>query len=208
MTDYNHDPNVPRVGVANSLAGATAYPNEILWTSDDFRLYVEQGGAKKLVGEADFVKKTGDTISQPTIGNEVLRLESVATNDDPNWITLQARVATTDVTATVLWTETPADDKISLYEARVIARQTAGAAGTVGQGAAYIRFYPVRRISGTTTAIAISIPTFGIDMIAEDDGTWDCSFSLNGNVVELKVTGKTDETITWHATIYKQTVGT
>jgi hypothetical protein len=59
MTDYNHDPVVPRVGPAANLAAATAHPNELLWTSDTFRLYVEQGGAKKLVGEADFVKISG-----------------------------------------------------------------------------------------------------------------------------------------------------
>ena len=204
MTDYNHDPLVPRVGVANSLAGATAYPNEILWTSDDFRLYVEQGGAKKLVGEADFVKKTGDTISQPTIGNEVLRLESVATNDDPNWITIQARVATINATKTTLWSETPADDKISTYECHVIARQTAGTAGTVGQGAAYARYYTIRRISGTTTLIGTTSNPKG----HESDVNWDCIFELSGTDVLLRVTGVADETITWHATIYKQTVGT
>ncbi len=50
MTDYNHDPLVPRCGLAAALAGATAYPNELLWTTDTKNLYVEQGGAKILVG--------------------------------------------------------------------------------------------------------------------------------------------------------------
>jgi hypothetical protein len=59
MTDYNHDPIIPRVGLSTALAAATAMANEMLWTSDTFRLYVEQGGAKKLVGEADFLKVVG-----------------------------------------------------------------------------------------------------------------------------------------------------
>ncbi len=50
MTDYNHDPVVPRCGLAAALAGAAAFPNELLWTTDTMNLYVEQGGSKILVG--------------------------------------------------------------------------------------------------------------------------------------------------------------
>jgi hypothetical protein len=50
MTDYNHDPLVPRCGLTADLAAATAYPNELLWTTDTKNLYVEQGGSKILVG--------------------------------------------------------------------------------------------------------------------------------------------------------------
>ncbi len=50
MTDYNHDPLVPRCGLAANLAAAVAYTNEILWTTDTMNLYVEQGGAKILIG--------------------------------------------------------------------------------------------------------------------------------------------------------------
>ncbi len=63
MTDYNHKPVSPRAGLAANLAAATAEVNEFLWTTDTFRLYVEQDGNKKLVGEPDFVKLTGGTIS-------------------------------------------------------------------------------------------------------------------------------------------------
>ncbi len=59
MGGYNHNPVIPRVGLQADLAGAAAITNELLWTSDTFRLYVEQGGAKKLAGEADFIKLSG-----------------------------------------------------------------------------------------------------------------------------------------------------
>jgi len=80
MTDYNHDPVVPRVGLAANLAAATAYPNELLWTSDTFRLYVEQGGAKKLVGEADFVKLS-DSMTLTFANNGLHILDTNASHD-------------------------------------------------------------------------------------------------------------------------------
>lgn len=53
MPDYNHTPVIPRVGLQANLAAAVAMANELLWTSDTFRLYVEQDGVKRMVGEAD-----------------------------------------------------------------------------------------------------------------------------------------------------------
>lgn len=50
MTDYNHDPLVPRCGLAANLAAAVAYTNEFLWTTDTQILYIEQGGAKIPIG--------------------------------------------------------------------------------------------------------------------------------------------------------------
>lgn len=90
-----------------------------------------------------------------------------------------------------------------MYRATVVARQTAGGAGTVGQGAAYVRVYMVRRIGGTTTFLGSETTT-----TKENDANWDCIFELSGNDVLLSVQGVADQTITWHATIIKQTVGT
>ena len=62
---YNHVPVIPRTGLQADLAGATAVQGEMLWTSDGHRLYVETGGVKYLVGEADFAKRPGSS----TAGN-------------------------------------------------------------------------------------------------------------------------------------------
>ena len=54
-------------------------------------------------------------ISEPTLGNEVFRIESVATNDDPSERVFQNRVATTDATVTTLHTYTiPASTTVRL----------------------------------------------------------------------------------------------
>jgi len=50
MADYNHNPVIPRTGVAADLAAAAAFANELLWTTDTKILYVEQGGEKIVIG--------------------------------------------------------------------------------------------------------------------------------------------------------------
>jgi hypothetical protein len=45
MTDINHNPIIPRVGTAAALATADFITNEIAWTSDERRMFVEQGGS-------------------------------------------------------------------------------------------------------------------------------------------------------------------
>jgi hypothetical protein len=63
MPDYNHDPIIPRVGTAANLATATMIANEMLWTTDTFKLYVEQGGVAKEVGAGSFLPLSGGIIS-------------------------------------------------------------------------------------------------------------------------------------------------
>jgi hypothetical protein len=51
MTDiYSHIPIIPRTGLDADLAGTTAIKNEMLWTKDTKKLYVEQDGEKVEVG--------------------------------------------------------------------------------------------------------------------------------------------------------------
>ena len=112
--------------------------------------------------------------SQATIGNEVMRLESVATNDDPNFIVIQARGATTDATKTTIWSETPTDNSVVLYEVRVIARQTGGGSGTTGQGAVYIQTHFFKRVSGTTTELSANYV-----WTSEPEAAWNCVIELS-----------------------------
>ena len=275
--DRNWDPLVPRVMTAAQLAAATGYPNEFIWTSDTFKLYVEQGGVIKLVGEPDFVKLSGSTMAgdltlpntglhildtnashdliikpgsdlsadriftlttgdaartltlsgnptlddwfdqavkttssvhfndahivQATLGSEVLRLESTATNTDPNWSVIQARVATTDATPTLIWSETVPTNMVSQYEARVIARDTSGGSGL---SAGYIIVMTFASDGGATYYIG------GSTLYSKEaDAAWVCEIYFDGaDQVGFRVTGKAATNITWHATIFKQVVGT
>lgn len=62
-------------GTAAGLPGSPANDGEPHWTTDTFRLYIAQGGAQKLVGEADFVKLGGSTMTG------ALTLSADPTND-------------------------------------------------------------------------------------------------------------------------------
>jgi len=71
MTDYNHDPLVPRTGLAANLAAAVAYVNELLWTTDTKQLYCEQGGAKIHIGGEldvwDDIRITPGSFDRPSV---------------------------------------------------------------------------------------------------------------------------------------------
>jgi len=80
MANYLHHPICPRVGLDANLAAASAVTNEILWTSDTFALYVEQGGDKKKVGPTSL-----DDLGVTATASEINILDGVtATAGDIN----------------------------------------------------------------------------------------------------------------------------
>ncbi len=171
------------------------------WCTDTYELYVGDGATNRFIGSPTPVYNSIGVL-QPTIGNEVLRLESVATNDDPNYIAVQARGVTTDATPTIIWTGATVTDTVGFYEAKVVARQTAGT-GT-GDGGAFERRCMVSNIGGS-----LSFSGDPVTMSLADSLFWgSITFDISGTDVVLKVTGAASMTITWHATIIKQTVGT
>jgi hypothetical protein len=133
--------------------------------------------------------------TQPTLGNEVFRIESVATNDDPTEKVYQNRVATTDATVTTLHTYTiPASTTVGL-EAIVVARRTGGAAGTAEDGAVYRVTAAIKNVAGTATQITGS-PT--VTVIGEDVAAYACTIDVNAATARVRVTGVANTNITWH----------
>lgn len=141
-------------------------------------------------------------VNETTLGNEVLRLTSVATNDDPNFYVVQARVATTGTTPTLLREFILAADTAYLFEARVLARRTGGTAGVDGDSAGYIASAVFKR-AGTGSTTLVGPVTKQHE--GEDQAAWDATFTATGsNTVDLTVTGEADNNITWHSTIIVQ----
>lgn len=136
-------------------------------------------------------------IEEPTLGNEVQRLTSIATNDDPTESVFQNRVATTDATVTTIHTVPTVSDTTKMIEVRVVARRTGGTGGTAGDGAAYIKVATFKNIAGTVTQIGANSDVH----IAEDQAGWDVTFSVSTTNVLVQVTGAADNNVTWHATI-------
>lgn len=140
---------------------------------------------------------------QSTLGNATLLLQSTATNDDPNFTVYQARVATTDGTATVLHTVPITANRTYYINAKVIARRTGGAAGTADDGAGYDSHTFWTTKTGTVTQLGGTFePAAG-----EDQAGWGLSYVVSGANVQIKVTGAANNNVTWHGTISVSYVG-
>jgi hypothetical protein len=133
---------------------------------------------------------------------EILRLESSTLNDDPNYFVTQGRNTTSDATVTTLQTIPITANKSYLIEARVVARYTGGAAGTPNDGAAYVRQALV-----TTKGGAVTITGLTSVLTAEDQPGWDCTLTVSGANILVRVTGAANNNVTWHSTTILQNVG-
>lgn len=141
--------------------------------------------------------------TQATAGSEVLRLQTTATNDDPNFKVYQNRVATTDGNATTIQTIAISASNSYLIEARVVGRRTGGVAGTADDGAAYIRRALVTTKTGTVTVNATQD-----GLTQEDQAGWNATFAVSGTDILVQVTGAADNNVTWHSTVIVSNVGT
>jgi len=156
-----------------------------------------------LLGGLKLVNNIGGTnpalyINEQTLGNEVLRLESVSTGDDPNYQAFQNRVATTDATVTAIHTIALNDNSVYLIHAYVAARRTGGTGGTVGDSAGYTIIGTFKRsAAGVATQIGSTIKTS-----QEDQAGWDADFGVSGNNVLINMTGAVNNNITWHTTVF------
>lgn len=107
---------------------------------------------------------------------------------------VQYGAATTDATLITARTLTVADTTSYLIEARIVARQTGGAAGAVGDTAAFV-------IQGTFEATGGSVTQTGATQAAYTensvDATWAVAFSVSGLTVKIDVTGAVNKNLTW-----------
>lgn len=148
------------------------------------------------------VDSTGLITMLGTVDNAVLRLSSIATNDDPTIDTIQHRAATTDATVTTLATITTSADKTYQIHVRVLARRTGGTGGTADDGAAYECAATYTTKTSTLTEMA---ETCWYEH--EDQAGWDVDFAPSGSNILVRVTGAVNNNITWHGTVETSSVG-
>jgi len=143
-------------------------------------------------------------VTQATVGSEVFRIESTATNDDPADKFFHGRVATTDATVTTINTVTiPASTTVGM-EVTVRARRTGGTAGTAEDGAHYVRYATYCNVAGTATIVGSVTSAH----TAESQGGWDVTFNVSSGDVQIQVTGALDNNVSWHSTVKVCSVGT
>jgi len=140
---------------------------------------------------------------QATLDAEVFRLESTATNDDPNYYARQQRVTTTDATLTTIETIALAASNTYMIESRIVARRTGGAAGTAEDAAVYLVTGAYKVVAGVATLVG-SLTVF----TAEDQAAWNGTHNVSGGNVLVQVQGAVNNNVTWHVTTLIQNVGT
>jgi hypothetical protein len=145
-------------------------------------------------------------VRQPTVGNEAMRIDSVATNDDPTEKTFQCRLATTDATQTNCFTIAVASGRALTMNVSVVAHCTGGASCTANESAGYQLNATCKNNAGTTAIVGSAIPIAENEDVSTWDATIDCDNATD--TARLRLTGAATTTITWHATIRTMDVGT
>lgn len=178
--------------VFSTYTGSGSLVTEQARLEEDGRFFVGGSGASAKI-----------QAREGTLGQEVLRLESTATNDDPNYFVKQGRAATTNATVTTLLTIAISASNTYFIEARVVARRTGGAGGTAEDGAAYVVRAAYTTIAGVVTAIS----TVDAEFTRENQAGWDATLTISGTDVLVRVTGAAQNSVTWHCTAIVSNVG-
>jgi len=144
-------------------------------------------------------------VTAEATGDEVHRIETVATNDDVAEGVYQYRATTTDNTATTIATiPVPSSTTLGMH-ITIVARRTGGTAGTAEDGGFFELASQYNNLSGVATVISGDTSLFAVSNTA----TWSISTAGDGAGNALvKVTGDADTNITWHATVRIYKVGT
>lgn len=138
---------------------------------------------------------SGTSIYQSTAGNKVLNFYTTTAGSSISKEHITQRVTTTDATVTTLHSFSLSANNVSYIKAVVVARRTGGSGGTAQDAACYF-------ISGTfniTSGTAAQIGSTTVHHSAESQAGWDATFDVSGSAARIRVTGATNNNITWHS---------
>ena len=160
---------ITRLGFAEIDDLTQGTTNYSIWSKGPTAFMAHEGNAWFGGDQASLSADPGMPVraTQQTVGNEVVRFESVATNDDPNYKMFQARAtaaasSTTNVdfslTASVPTAPCPASS-VCIVEARTVCHCTSGSSCTAHDGGANISAMTVKNNGGTISLLgAVTTP--------------------------------------------------
>lgn len=122
--------------------------------------------------------------------------QQIARLDTKEYPDFRARVTTTDGTVTTLHTFTLPASTTYAVEVHVVARRTGGSSGTAEDGAYYILRAVYKNAAGSATIIG----SVGQTVVGESQGGWDATLDTTGATVRVRVTGASNNNITWAMT--------
>ena len=187
------------------------FGDKCIWTKDDvhkFSFHPDDDKGLLIAAGAGFTA-TAPQAKLEVVGDvasttNVAFFRTVQTNDDPNSVLTQARVATTDATVTTLLTIATASNTTYLVRAFVAARRTGGASGTASDSAGYTFVGTFKNASGTLTQVGTTTAVH----TAEDQAAWNATFDVSGTDIRIRVTGAANNDITWHASAWRSFLST
>lgn len=193
LSGFNSSGNLFIGGSGSNLFTTTIFPTAP--TANRTITIPDATDTVALLNTAQTITNKVLNLLQPTLGNEVMRTESTATNSDPIESVFQNRITTTNNTITDLHIFTVPASTTYYIHSIVVARRTGGSAGTAEDGASYEIRGCYKNVSGTATIIG------ALNTITnESQAGWNATFSPTSNTVRLRVTGATNNNITWHTT--------
>jgi hypothetical protein len=186
-----------------SLATAGALVNPMIWNSNG-TVGINTGLLAGAIGNPAAVLH-----AYAGSGNEIVRLQSNTTGDNPMRHVIINKVTTTDATVTTLHSYTCSAGHAYFFEFRVAAQQCTGANCVTTQNAASYR----GRMAGrcTSAATATLVGTFILDATDtfEDAAlaTATITFDATGSTFRIQVTGVAATTVLWMDTLTIDEVG-
>lgn len=177
-----------RVSPAGSVTPVTA-----VYIKSDKRVGVNQSSPQAQVD-----------ILQSTLGQNVLRLQSTATNDDPTEDKFHGRTTTTNATVATVLTIPITASNTYFITAEYVARRTGGTGGTAEDGGG-------GRVSEVYKTVAGAVAFQGS---VEDNQTHPfgggagLSMTESGTNVLVQVTGAVNNNVVWHVFVTVRRVGT
>lgn len=149
-------------------------------------------------------------VSEPTIGNEVVRFESVATNDDPAWRLFQAR-ATAAASGTTnidfnLTTAACAASHVCNVEVSTVCHCTSGSSCTSNQGGGHTSKWVTKNNGGTISQIGATAS--GNILNAVDASLTSITTSISSPNIRTAIVVPANYNHTCHVNVAVQDVGT
>lgn len=166
------------------------------------KMYIEQATGRVAIGPQLDEPEAQLHVQASDANVLILQTSPLNTTSGPDLRIFQVDQATVDNTTTSLGEITLAESTIYLFEARVVARRTGGAAGTTDDGAAYIIRAAAKNIAGTATLIG----AVEAALTREDQAGWAATIDVNADTLRVRITGAVDNNISWHGTIYSQPI--
>jgi hypothetical protein len=176
--------------------------------ADGARIYFHKNGLYSLVLVASGTDTVNGAASYTCRDGNELDIVATFRESTADWYIQEmvdrnvGTVATTNATATTLYSMTLPTDSVTLVEAKILGKRTGGTAGANGDCATYILRARYKNVGGTVTQPG------GVDLnfSSEDVAGYGATLNFTGTTARVQVTGIANTNITWFTSMTVEVV--